>query len=355
MGVCNLSGKTLKSVCTPLGEVITAPCNLRGEPLVETWDNIPAGIKNTLDTAMASCAAYLAEHPGAYAFPVVTDAHQAFSRDEPAYIEHCYPDLWSRILFLGDMTQAYDAAQLSDAAAFMAGTSLNKLVAVGNHELSGYTEGSPLPQEWYAPLVAPGAVMWDGGDGLVYYSDDVVNNVRYIIMDSCTPIYKGSGVYLFTRNQLEWLASVMESAGGRDIIVGNHVMGTSFYLADDAGETTSIADSTITNASTVLFPMIRAFIARTSYTVTDDNGVQHTHDFSEAAGNFVGYFAGHYHHAGYTNKNGFIQIVSPTLGSASSKYLRGMSFFVIDKAARKVVWLVCKYDEATIATYEYSY
>lgn len=356
MSVFNVYGSPIAKVYNILGDSASTIFDITGNPTNnESWDELPTEIRSMLDEAMAYCADYIEENPQAYAFPLITDGHLSFSRKEPAYIEHCYPSIWSRFLFLGDMAQAYDETQLNNSVAFMDGASINKIVAMGNHELSNWVEGNPLPEVWYKTLLVPSSVLWGGGDGLIYYSDDDVNNVRYIVLDSCTPIYKGSGVYLFTKNQLEWCASVMESAGGRDIIVCNHVMGTSFYLASDSEKTTSIADSTITNASTVLFPMVRAFIEKTTYQVTDDDGVKHTHDFSQASGNFVGYFAGHYHHAGFTDKNGFNQFTNPTLGSASSKYLQGMSFFIVDRLQRKVVWLVCKYEDATIETYEYRY
>ena len=355
MSVVTVFGKPITRLCRVDGTPISRAVDLSGETIWPDWAEMPADIRAVLDDAMAQCADYIAANPGAYAFPVVTDAHLAFSRREPAYISTRHPDLWSRFLFLGDMTQTHDAQELDDAVTFMGEATPPRLVAVGNHELSGWAEGDALPQEWYAPLVAPGAVMWDGGDGLVYYSDDDANNVRYIVLDSCTPIYKGSGVYLYPKAQLEWCASVMESAGGRDIVLCNHVMGTSFYLVTDTEQANKIADSTITNASTVLFPMIRAYIARETYTVTDDEGVAHVHDFSGATGAMIGYFAGHYHNAGYTNANGFNQFTSPTLGPAGEKYLKGMSFFVVDPTSRKIIWHVCDYETPQQNQYEYPY
>ena len=355
MSIFDISGNEITKGYNISGNTVSALFDISGNRLNVSWDGVSIEIQTMLDTAMAYCADYISNNPQAYAFPVIADAHLDFKGNEPKYIEHRYPDTWSKFVFLGDMTNAYDETQLNNAVAFMGGTTLNKIVAMGNHEVGEWAEGDILPEEWYKTLLDPASVMWGGGDGLIYYSDDEVNNVRYIVLDSCTPIYKSSGVQLFTKNQLEWCASVMESAGDKDIIICNHAMGTSFYLVSDTEKTTRIYDTTITNASTVFFPMVRAFIQKTSYQITDDDGVNHTHDFSAASGKLIGYFAGHYHNAGYTGEQGFHQFSNPTLGTASSRYLEGMSFFIVDRTQNKVVWLVCKYADATIATYEYSY
>lgn len=355
MSIFDMNGNAVTKCYDILGNAVSVVCDINGNRLIESWDGLTAEVQTMLDTAMAYCVDYTAENPQAYAFPVITDGHRTFSGREPAYIEHRHPNAWSRFLFLGDMANTYDETQLNNAVAFMGSTSLNKIIAMGNHELGGWAEGDALPEKWYKTLLDPTSVMRGGGDGLIYYSDDECNNVRYIVLDSCTPIYKSSGVQLFTKNELEWCASAMESAGGKDIIICNHAMAASFYLVSDTEKTKRIYDTTVTNASIVFFPMVRAFIQKTTYNVTDDNGVQHTHDFSQSSGNFVGYFSGHYHNAGFTDENGFNQFTNPTLGSASSKYMRGMSFFIVDRAHKKIIWLVCGYADASIATYEYSY
>ena len=43
------------------------------------------------------------------------------------------------------------------------------------------------------------------------------------------------------------------------------------------------------------------------------------------------------------------------VGAASTKYMQGMSFFIVDRVQKKIIWLVCGYADATISTYEYSY
>lgn len=347
--IYDIYGNETTTVCDINGNVLNSVCDIDGNEIV--LSEMPL-----LDSAMLYCDEYVKANPQSYAFPLITDVHLNFGEEEPKYIEQKYPNTWSRILFLGDMTNNYVTTDLDNAVSFMNGASnLNKIVAVGNHELGDWVEGNTLPEEWYKQCLDESSVLWNGGDGLIYYSDDEENNVRYIILDSCTPIYKSSGTQLFTLNELEWCASVMESSGGKDIIICNHAIGTSFYLVTDTNKETRKYDTNITNASTKLFPMINAFINKESYTITDDEGVSHTHDFSNTTGKFVGYFSGHYHNVGLTDENGFWQFTCPMLRTTYSGYPQAMSFFIIDKALQKIIWLVCDYSKETYDKYEYTY
>ena len=357
MSIFDINGNPITKCCDVFGNAISAVCDINGNRLTESWDGLTTEVQTMLDTAMAYCADYTAENPQAYAFPLITDAHLTFGGNEPKYIEHRYPNTWSRMLFLGDMannTSAYNTAELDNAVAFMNVPSMNKIVAIGNHELGNWAEGDTLPEEWYKTLLDPTSVLWGGGDGLIYYSDDETNNVRYIVLDSCTPTYTANGVQLFTKNQLEWCASVMESADGKDIIVCNHAMGQSYYLVTDTEKENSIAATTITNSNT-LSAIINAFISKGTYSVTDDSGISHSHDFSGATGHFIGYFTGHAHQAGHTDAPGFHKFTAPMLRTTYSGYPQGLSFFIVDRAQKKIVWLICWYADASIATYEYSY
>lgn len=354
MSICDIFGNPITECCDIFGNTLPVVCDINGNVLTESWDGLSTDAQSMLDTAMADCAAYIAANPQAYAFPLITDGHQTFAGREPEYIGHKYPDLWSRMLLLGDMCNAYDATQLDNAVAFMGGTTINKIIAMGNHELGNWAEGDTLPEEWYKPLLDPTSVLWGGGDGLIYYSDDDTNNVRYIVLDSCTSIYKSAGVQKFTLDELEWCASVMESAGGRDIIICNHTMGSSFYLVTDTAKEDPKADTTITNSGT-LWALINSFISKGTYSVSDDSGVSHSHDFSGTTGHFVGYFTGHYHNAGHTDAPGFNKFTAPMLRTTYSGYPKGLSFFIVDPTQRKIIWKICWYADSSIATYEYSY
>lgn len=358
MGIFDINGKAITKGYDVSGNTVSALYDITGNQIdngqSEAWDGLSAERQTMLDTAMSYCASYTAENPQSYAFPLITDGHQAFTGREPAYIEHRHPEAWSRMLFLGDMCNSYDSTQLDNAVAFMGSTTINKIIAMGNHELGNWAEGDTLPEEWYKPLLDPISVLWGGGDGLIYYSDDNTNNVRYIVLDSCTPIYKSAGVLKFTKDQLEWCASVMESAGTKDIIICNHAMGSSFYLVTDTAKEDSKSDTTVTNSGT-LWALINAFISKGTYSVTDDSGIPHAHDFSETSGHFIGYFTGHYHHAGHTDASGFHKFTAPMLRTPYSGLPQGLSFFIVDKAQKKIVWLICWYADASISTYEFNY
>lgn len=355
MSVFDLKGNIIAKPYTAFGNALSTVYDFNGNTLSEPWDGLSAEVQTMLDGAMAYCADYIAENPHSYAFPLITDVHLCFDGREPAYIEHRYPTTWSRLMLLGDMTNNYAETELDNAVSFMSGApSINKLIAVGNHELRNWAEGDTLPEKWYKPLLDPTSVLWGGGDGLVYYSDDEANNVRYIVLDSCTPTYKCDGVQLFNLNQLEWCASVVESAGGKDIIICNHTMGQSYYLVSDTEKGNPVSVTTITNSGT-LWAIVNAFISKGVYSVTDEDGIEHSHDFSGCTGAFIGYFTGHEHNAGYADAKGFNMITCPMLRATYSGYPKGMSFFIVDKAQRKIIWKICWYADASIATYEYSY
>lgn len=351
--IYDINGNSITNAFGVNGNVLNSVFDINGNEIVLSEEQLSE--RPLLDSAMLYCDNYVKANSQAYAFPLITDVHLNFGEEEPKYIEQKYPNTWSRLLFLGDMTNNYVETDLDKAVSFMNGASnLNKLVAVGNHELGNWAGGDTLPQEWYKQCLDETSALWNGGDGLIYYSDDEENNVRYIVLDSCTPIYKASGVQLFTKDELEWCASVIETAGDKDIIICNHTMGSSFYLVTDTAKENSIADTTITNNGT-LWAIINAFISKGTYSVTDDNGTAHSHDFSQCTGEFVGYFTGHAHQIGFTNEIGFNKFTCPMLRKTYSGYPQAMSFFIIDKALQKIIWLVCDYSKETYDKYEYTY
>lgn len=345
MSIFDISGKITEKNYDVSGNVVSTLYDINKNKIVLLENPL-------LDSAMLYCSDYLKNEPQAFAFPLMTDVHLNFKGEEPKYIERKQPNIWSRMIFLGDMINNYDTTALDNAVAFMNGTSLNKIIVMGNHELGNGADVLPLATEWYKPLLDSSSVLWDGGDGLIYYSDDEENNVRYIVLDSCTPTYKPSGVQLYTKNELEWCASVMENAGDKNIIICNHAIGSSFNLVTNPEE--SISSTTITNNG-VLNKIINAFINKSTYDVKDDNDITHSHDFSKCGGNFIGHFSGHEHRLGYTNASGFNKFNCPMLKEWYSVYTQAVSFFIIDKALRKVIWLVCDYTKETFDKYEYTY
>lgn len=354
MSAYNVNGETLENVYGISGTALANAYDVEGNDILNgivpmDWSNIPQQYRSNINDAVTYAKTYLQNHNSAYVFPVLTDVHDKFY-NEPNYVLYNHPNTFDKFLFLGDMANSYSQNQLNNAVSYMhQADTVNVLALVGNHEFGDYVSGDTLPKVWYQTLIPPSCVVMSA-DALVYYFDDVENNVRFICLDSCTPIYKSSGVQLFTKNELKFCASAMENAGNKDIIVLNHAMGSGFYLVTDTEQTEWKSDTTITNSST-LWNIINAFKNKSSYTFTDDESVSHTYDFSNVGGNFISYITGHYHDAGNYDGRGFNMITLP-----SSYYnASGMSIIIVDPAAEKFIWLIVYKNQSTYGIYEYAY
>ena len=356
MAVYNVNGVQLSQVYNVNGDLLSYAYDVNGNEILHgsapiqpmDWSNIPTQYKTNIASAMSYANTYLNSHSNAFMFPVLTDVHDHFY-NEPNYLLYNYPNKFDKFLFLGDIANAYSSTQLTNATDYMEqAESVNVLSLVGNHELGGWAEGDPVPKTWYRTLLPSSAVVM-AGDTLTYYFDDSVNNIRWICMDSCTPIYKSAGTQLFTMAELEFCASAMESAGNKDIIILNHTMGGGFYLVTDTEQTTWKSDTTITNMTT-FNSLVNAFINRSTISITVD-GVSHSHDFSNMTSDFVGYFTGHYHEAGFYNGVGFNKFTCPSSYFNNS----GMSIFIVDPDAKKIIWLIAYKSLTSIGTYEYTY
>ena len=318
------------------------------------WSGMSAQFQVTVDDCMNYIDTYTTEHQNSFAFPVFTDVHTYFTGNEPNYVAYHKPSLFPVFLMLGDMTNTYNTTELTNAVDYMDGAEQqNKLVSIGNHEWGNYdTTGSdPYPKTWYDDLL-PASCVFFADDGLTYYYDDAENNVRYIMLDSNSTVKKQSGVQQFNMDALNWLASALETAGTKDIIVLNHAIGQSFYLVTDTEKTELKSDTTITNSPT-FNSIMNAFKNKTSISVTVD-GVANAHDFSGASGNLIGYITGHYHNAGHIDTAGFNKWTCPAL-IKNNLTNKGMSFFVVDRGLRKVQFIVARILTAEYELYEYSY
>lgn len=358
MAIYNISGGSL-SACYSVNETaLSVAYDINGSqiytsgsaPSVEPmdWSSMTDYSKANINSIVEYAQTYIANNTNAYAFPVLTDVHDQFY-NEPNYVLYNYPDAFDKFLFLGDIANAYTETQLDNALAYMEeANSITVLPLVGNHELGGWADGDTLPKEWYQTLLPSSAVTMDA-DALVYYWDDNANNVRYICLDSCTPIYQSSGTQRFTLDQLEYCASAMDSSNGKDLIFLNHAIIQSFYLVTDTEQTTVKYSTTVNNSGT-LRSLVNAYKNRTSYTFADDSDVSHTHDYSNATGNVVGFFSGHYHGAGHI-EDGFHIFTLP-----SSYYNNAaMSVIIIDPDSTKIIWLIGYRNDSTYGIYEYTY
>lgn len=361
MSVYNIEGNQLNAIYNVLGTSLSTAYDINADvvfgneptPSVDPmdWSNMSATYKANIDDAIEYADAYLSEHSNAYSFPVITDTHDQLY-NEPNYVLYNFPNTFDKFLFLGDIATSFSQTQMDNAVAYMSeADTVDILDLVGNHEFGNWVEGDTLPKAWYQPLLPQSAVIMSGTDALVYYFDDEINNVRFVCLDSCTPIYTQSGTQLLTLNQLEFFASALDSLNGKDIILLNHAPGQNYYYVTDTAHETSISTTGITNRST-LDSIINAFINRNSVAFTDDSNVSHTHNYEFATGDFIGLIAGHAHHAGYNNANGYNVFVCPSTYYNTDA---GMSVFVIDKTLKKVIYLIGYKSQATYGIYEYSY
>lgn len=359
MAIYDVQGNELIDVYDAQGNELSQAYDINGNDLIggitpQDWGNMTAQFKGVLDDCMDYCDTYVSNHQNSFAFPLFTDVHTYFSWNEPNYVAYHQPTLFPVFMMLGDMTNTYNTTELSNAVTYMSYAEEQvRLVSIGNHEWGNYdTTGSdPYPKTWYDDLL-PASCIFFSDDGLTYYYDDTINNVRYIMLDSNSTVKKQSGVQRYDMDALNWFASVLESSGSKDVIVMNHALGSGFYLVTDTEKANPQSDTTITNIGT-FNNIVNAFIAKTTISITVD-GVSYSHDFSNNSGDFIGYFTGHAHSTGYNDSSGFMKFTCPAL-IKNNLNGRGMSFFVIDKNEQKIIWLVAKILNANYAIYEYAY
>lgn len=364
MAIYDAVGNELDAFYNVSGTQIYKAYDVQGDLLVDAgggseeehadWSGMSVQFRDVVSACADECVGYMSEHNGAFAFPVFTDVHLYTDGNEPNYVAFNYPDTFAMFVFLGDITNLYNSAQLDSAVTYMDyATDQKKIAAIGNHEWGDYdtTGSNAYPREWYKPLLPDDCVFFQD-DGLTYYCDSVSTNVRVIVMDSNSTVKKQSGTQKFNMDALNWLAGVLENSGTKDIIVLNHAMGSGFYLVTDTEHTDWKSDTTIANMTT-FNNIITAFMDKTSLSITVD-GVSYTHDFSGTSGRFVGYITGHYHNAGYTNNWSYNKITC-TAVTRNKPTDHGMTFFVIDPAERLIKMLIARYPATSPEEYEYTF
>lgn len=349
--VYNASGVSLTSVFDKSGNEIpiqTTP-DIPVTPL--TWDMTDA-YKGQILNALNDIKAYERTHANSYAFCQFNDVHEVFGANEPNFIDYNkgYKVL-SRMLFLGDMVNTNTATTSQNAIAFMNGAQASKrLVGMGNHEY--FKSGISNPEVLYKPLVNSSAIfMQTENDALIYYDDDTDNNVRYIFLDYFYITKSGANeAHLLDDAQLSWCASVMESAGSKDIILAGHTQMIPFkYITDE----TNHNDFGFQNQQN-LVDLITAYKQRGSYSVTID-GVTHTYSFANCTGKFILYTSGHYHALGYADF-GFNMFTCPTLQTPyGSGQVVGFTFYLVDPNDRSVRIMTCSKSLSEYASYRYTY
>ena len=317
-----------------------------------TW-NMTESYKSQILSALNFIKTYKRSNPGAYALCQFNDVHEAFNANEPNFIDYNkgYKVL-DRMIFLGDMVETNTVTASRNAVAFINGAQASKrLVGMGNHEyfLSGITD----PEAVYAPLTTETVTfMPTENNALIFYNDDEKNNVRYIFLDYYYITKTGANNgHLVDDAQLNWCASVMESAGNMNIIILAHTMMNPFFFANTGAQQSSAA--TLVNQQN-LVDLINVFKARASKTITVD-GVAHVHDFSACTGDFVMYTSGHWHALAH-NDFGFQMITCPSLKRAyGAGQDVGFTFYIIDPRIKTIKAIMCSKNFSSYVSYDYDY
>lgn len=345
----SISGSSLSTAYDISGNVVyteTPPT-----PVINPMDysNMPSNYRTNIESCLSAIDTYLTDHDSAYAIAQFNDTHQVFNQNEPNFLEYYRTFGFSRMLFLGDQVDDYNQTKYTDALSYIRQSEITpKVVVMGNHEYGlNYVESTPNPTAYYQTAMSGmDNEYWyeDDAHGLIYYTDDIENNVRYIILDYYWT-GKSQGSTDLDADQLEWLASVLEDTTDMDIIICAHSPINPFILVDTGEEKSSSAVITNVNA---LKGVINAFIDRSTYTAST------THDYSSCTGDFIMYTCGHYHKPGYKSSSyDFNMFTGPAMTTYAS--IRGITFFIIDPDSKKIKWLIAYHDSAGIDNLEFTY
>ena len=319
-----------------------------------TWD-MPEAYKQQVLDALDYMKTYKQWHSSAFALAQFNDVHTYVGSNEPNFIDYNkgYKVL-NYMMFLGDLVNNSSVNQYTNSVNYMAGAQASKrLVGMGNHEYMNYNASYGNPETLYGALINVDTVfMPTDNSALIYYHDDATLNVRFILLNYfyITKTHADSG-HLLDMAQLNWLASVMQSAGDKDIVIGAHSMLNPFVALRTGRSSSSSAQI---NQQQDLINVINAFKNRSTYSVTVD-GVTHAHNFSSCTGDFIMYTSGHYHILGQSDDFGFNMFTCPARKGTSTGLEKGFVFYLIDKALKSVKVIECAYDFTESLTYDFTY
>jgi len=292
-------------------------------------------------------AEYVANNQQSYAICQFCDVHQDFQND-PNFIEYHKGDLkLSRMLFLGDMVNAFYTSTMENAVNFIkTAVATRRIVCIGNHEYQYYSGSGDGPDKYFRQLIDSNDVAWNYANSVVYYSDDSENNVRYIVLD-CHYDTQDINVYRLPLEEIAWIAEVLQASEEKDIVFCNHCP-IYPYIPLSAG--TEIDDEdVVANINEYFVPLVNAYQNRTAYSLEID-GVTYSYDFANCSGSVICYTCGHYHTPGYSNIRGFNMFTGP-----SKRNDTGISFFVVDREKQKILWYICPESTEGYTLNEYDY
>ena len=355
--IYDVNGSSVNTGYNVNGQVVGTLYDVNGnvlddDPVVtpKNWGMTEA-YKTQVLSALNYIRQYESSHNNSYAFCQFNDVHNNFSGYEPNFIDYNkgYKYL-SAMLFMGDILDGYTQANVSATHEYVMSASVShRLMAMGNHEYFGETQSVTTGdcEGVYETYLDSSVVrMYPNEDAVIYYYDDTTNNVRYIILN---PHYGGKtpNSRTFDDAQVKWCAGVIQAAGSKDIIIGNHYYTVPFTCIESQEVVTSGSPTTISK----IVDLLTAFKNRTTYTIDGD-----TFNFSSCTGNVVMLTSGHYHTFGHDNSDGFNMFTCANLGNAIwGNGHRGFTFFIVDKTLRTIKAIQCSTELTNYIDYDCTY
>lgn len=342
----NVNGQVANTLYDVTGDV------LDDDPIVTplTW-NMTDAYKSQVLSVLNYIRQYKASHSNSYAICQFNDVHNNVTGNEPNFIDYNkgYKNL-SAMLFLGDMVSLYTASEAALASGFIQGAQISpRIVCIGNHEYYGDTQqqSTDAAEAAFESYINVNVVkMYPNDAEVIYYYDDTENNVRYIILNPHST-GKTANSRDFDDAQMKWCAGVIQSAGSKDIIIGNHYYISPFTCI----ESQEVVDSGTPRSMSKVVDLLTAFKNRTTYTIDGD-----TFNFSSCTGNVVMLTSGHYHAFGFSNSPGFPMFTCPNLGSSVwGGGHKGFTFFIIDKTLRTIKAIQCSTELSNYIDYDCTY
>lgn len=271
----------------------------------------------------------------------------------------------SKVMNLGDTVSVewYDAdkekplltcTQLEEAAECLKPIPFSKRLEVfGNHDTwygdyatDGNTIGTRYPstqahlEQYFRNIYARRT----NNNGWFVVHDDSFN-VKYVVISGFE--YNGNVAFRIGTKQMEFIVDELGKDDGYDIVIMSHV--PIYYAVDTTVYPTGMTDANVAGymlrvAEINTDALFNARKNKTSGTVTDSDGVEHTFDFSNCTTDILCNLSGHMHIDGYN----YVSDANDGLLSVTlDKFVDGCIHFVlVDRENRRVnVWKISNPDD----------
>lgn len=216
----------------------------------------------------------------------------------------------------------------------------------GNYEDEGNAIGTryPATQEFLNQYFRNIYARRTNNNGWFVVKDDVWN-VKYVAVSGFE--YQNSVEFRIGTNQMDFVIAELSKDDGYDVVIMSHV--PIYYAVDTTVYPTNMTDANAEGYMTRVAnidtdALFNARKNKTSGTVTDSDGVEHTFDFSDCTTDILCNFSGHMHIDGYNYvANADDGLLSVTL----DKFVDGcIHFILVDRESRLVnIWKVNNPDD----------